>query len=638
MQSPEEILKQYWGYDTFRSLQKDIIVSVMSGQDTLAIMPTGGGKSICFQVPALSKEGICIVITPLIALMKDQVEQLKKREIGAVGIFSGMTTREIDINLDRCAYDTSIKFLYVSPERLSTALFLARINKIPVNLIAVDEAHCISQWGHDFRPSYLEIANLREHLPSIPIIALTASATPEVCKEICSILKFKTEKIFKKSFFRNNLSYSCFEESEKETRLKKILTKVKGSAIVYVRTRLRTKKIAEYLLKNNISAECYNAGLTHEQRSNAQNNWINNKTRVIVATNAFGMGIDKANVRLVVHLEMPTTMEAYYQEAGRAGRDEQKSYAVLLYNNNETEDIQNNLEFQYPSAAAIQKVYQAICNYLKLAIGSSQHASYDFDIEDFCTIFNLKQKETFAVIKILEKENLIQLNHDFFVASKIYFRLKDAPLYEYQVKHPIYDQVIKTILRMYGGEMFSSYVNISENSIAKNLNLASKEVVLHLQNLTKNGVLYYEAQKTLPQITFLTPRLDAARLPIDQECVKRFKNQELQRIQAIIAYAKSSKQCRSITICNYFDGESTKETFCGICDNCIKQKKLNQEEWQKINQIKIFNIIANNNINTEQILNNFSTSSEAFVIETLRFLNDQNIIKRDKNNIWKINK
>ncbi len=637
MPHPEQILKQYWGYDTFRSLQKEIIEAVLLGHDTLAIMPTGGGKSICFQVPTLIQDGLCIVITPLIALMKDQVEQLKKRDIGAVAIFSGMSTREIDIDLDRCAYDPSIKFLYVSPERLETELFLARLPKIKVNLIAVDEAHCISQWGHDFRPAYLQIAKLRELLPKTPIIALTASATDRVCKEICEILQFKNEKIFKKSFFRSNLSYSCVAEEQKEKRLLKILTNVSGSAIVYVRSRLRTKKIAEFLSRNKINATYYHAGLSHEVRGSTQTNWINNKTRVIVATNAFGMGIDKPDVRLVVHFDMPSTPEAYYQEAGRAGRDEKKAYAVLLYAPHEAEDLLFLVQEQYPTAAAIARVYQAICNYLKIAVGSSRHASYDFDLESFCHVYELKQRETFVVIKILERENLLQLNSDFFAPSKILIALQSTDLYEYQVMHPLHDGVIKTLLRMYGGEMFSTYVAISENMVARNMHIDTKELVGHLQNLAKNGVLYYEAQKTSPQLTFLTPRLDAAKLPINKQRIEGLKNQELKRINAIIDYVQTTDKCRSQAICNYFEKTIESEIACGICDNCIQANKHKQEDWQQQNRTKLLDIIANNNFTTEQILDRFSTNTEPLVIASLRMLNDNNLIKRNEQLIWKLN-
>lgn len=635
-----QILTQYWGYSTFRSLQEEVINSVLAGQDTLAIMPTGGGKSICFQVPAMAAEGLCIVISPLIALMKDQVEQLNRRGISALAIYSGMSNREIDIAIDRCVYDPMMKFLYLSPERLATEIFQARLPKLPINLIAVDEAHCISQWGFDFRPAYLNIAQLRVALPQVPFIALTASATETVIQDICRILEFKKYQIFKKSFFRNNLSYSCFEEPQKEARLIKILTRVAGSAIVYVRTRLRAKQTAAFLQSKGISAAYYHGGLPHLERSKAQSEWVQNRTRVMVATNAFGMGIDKSDVRLVIHLDMPSTPEAYYQEAGRAGRDEQKAYAILLYQPEELPEMRFAIESNYPSQAAIQKVYQMIVNYLKIAVGSSQFASYDFDMEDFCTIYKLKQKETFVVLKILEKENLLQVNHDFYAPSKIFFKTTSIDLYEYQVKYPTHDKVIKTILRMYGGEIFSEYVHISEITIAKNMQLDTKTLVSHLQNLALNGVLYYEAQKTLPQLTFLTHRKDATKLGINLQLLQHLKQRDLERLEAIETYIEDNKQCRSYSLCLYFDKKIKDVIECGICDVCIEKKKKIHKNWESENKSKIFNIIAENTFSTEQIVNLFPTTDEKWVIATLRFLRDEGLITSEKSNIhhsfWKI--
>ena len=634
---PQQILQQYWGYSTFRSLQEEVINSVLQGRDTLAIMPTGGGKSICFQVPALAMPGLCLVVSPLIALMKDQVEQLQRRGIGAIAVYSGLSNREIDIALDRCAYDENIKFLYLSPERLATDIFIARIKKLRVNLVAIDEAHCISQWGFDFRPAYLNIANLRQYLPKIPFIALTASATASVINDICKILEFANQQIFKKSFFRNNLSYSCLEETQKDARLLKILNRVRGSAIVYVATRQHARQTAAFLLKNSIQAAFYHGGLAHEERNKVQTQWIKNEVRVIVATNAFGMGIDKPDVRIVVHMDLPTTPEAYYQEAGRAGRDEQKAYAVLLYQPGEIAEMQFSIELNYPPLKVLQQVYQTIANYLKVAVGSSQFASYDFDLEDFCRVYKLKQREVFIALKILERENLLQLNHDFFAPSKLYFRINAEQLYEYQVKNATHDIIIKTILRMYGGEIFSEYVNISEITIAKNLKLDTKVLISHLINLAANGVLNYEQKKTLPQLTFLTPRQDASKLNLNHQRLQGLKKRELERLESMDLYIQNTNQCRSYALCQYFESEQLSHFECGICDNCLNKKKKRNYLWMEENKNKIFNIIAHKSCTTGELINQFPSVEERSIIEALRLLSDEMVIVKENNN-WEIRK
>jgi len=396
-----QILLKYWGHDNYRPLQEDIIESVIDGKDTLALLPTGGGKSICFQVPAIKKEGICIVISPLIALMKDQVENLVKRSVKAVAIYSGMTKREIDITLDNCAYG-NIKFLYVSPERIETPIFLERIKKMDINLIAIDEAHCISQWGYDFRPSYLNIVKLKEIKPNVPFIALTATATPEVVIDIQQQLKFKGENVFQKSFERKNLSYVVLNEEDKLGRILKILEKIQGTSIIYVRSRKKTKEIASFLLKNRIAADYYHAGLTNEERTLKQSNWINNLTRVIVSTNAFGMGIDKSDVRSVIHVDLPDSLEAYFQEAGRAGRDEQKAYAVLLFEEADRMDLEQRIFNSFPPIDTIKQVYQALANYFQIPIGSALNEAYNFNIIVFSEQYNLEVFTVFNCLKLLD--------------------------------------------------------------------------------------------------------------------------------------------------------------------------------------------------------------------------------------------
>ncbi len=568
--SAKAILKQYWGYDNFRPLQEEIIEAVLKGHDTLALLPTGGGKSVCFQVPALLKPGVCIVVSPLIALMKDQVEQLKKRGIPAVAIYSGMSQREIDFNLDNCVFG-NIKFLYVSPERLQTELMIARVKRMKVSLLAIDEAHCISQWGYDFRPPYLEITQFRDILPDINVIALTATATSEVKEDIQEKLAFKNGKVFQKSFARSNLSYSAFYEEDKEKRLLQMLKNVPGTAVVYVRSRKRTQIIARRLSNQGISAYFYHAGLLTEERAERQDAWINGQIRVIVATNAFGMGIDKPNVRLVVHMDLPDNLEAYYQEAGRAGRDEKKAYAAVLYDQNDLDNLSKRVENAHPDLSFIRKVYQSLANYLRIAVGSSMLASYDFEIDDFTNSFDLPTLQTYYAIKRLEEEGLIQLNEDFYNPSKIHMKVNHAELYRFQIANATLEPLIKALLRIYGGEIYGGFVPVYENKLAQALSTSINEVVRQLLKLHEMEVLSYEQRKDIPQIVFVTPRLDASKLPITQKQLMLKKKQHQTRVAAVTNYVQQQLRCRTEMLLAYF-GE-TDYSACGICDNCLKRKK-----------------------------------------------------------------
>lgn len=576
-----QILKQYWNYDQFRPLQEDIIEAVLAKKDVLALLPTGGGKSVCFQIPALAMEGICIVISPLIALMKDQVEQLEKRGIMAKAIFSGMSYREIDIALDNCVYG-KVKFLYVSPERLKTEVFKARAKKMNISLLAIDEAHCISQWGYDFRPSYLEIATFRESFPQVPCIALTATATKEVRADIQEKLQFDKGKsvVFQKSFSRENLSYSCLYEEDKEKRLLKILQSVGGSSVVYVQSRKQTKNVAEFLIKNKVSADFYHAGLSNEERSAKQESWIKSKTRVIVATNAFGMGIDKPDVRTVVHLGLTNSLEAYYQEAGRAGRDEKKAYAVLLYHQADINELERRTTQTFPAVEMIRNTYQRLANYYKIAVGSGEMASYDFEIVEFVKTFpKVNDKSTdyisvFYAIQELEKQGFIQLNEAVSKPSRITFLVDNTKLYEFQIANANLDTFIKTILRMYGGEIFTNYTNISESQLAKKLNLSLQSVVNQLLFLQKSNIIDYSPQKDKPQLTFLTPRYHAPDLPFDSKNYQARQEREKVKVAAVVHYVKHEKRCRTQLLLEYFD-EVTDNT-CGVCDNCLHNKKQSQ--------------------------------------------------------------
>ncbi|MDX2306252.1 MAG: ATP-dependent DNA helicase RecQ [Microscillaceae bacterium] len=567
-----EILKKYWGYDDFRPLQREIIESVLDGNDTLALLPTGGGKSICFQVPALALEGLCIVVSPLIALMKDQVEQLQKRGINAAAIYSGMDKRLIDKHLNDCI-DAKIKLLYVSPERLKSEIFQERVKSMKITLLAIDEAHCISQWGNDFRPSYAEIAHFRAMIPpNVAIIALTATATPIVQKDIQEKLQFReSAKLFQKSFARANLSYSCFEEEDKDRKLLHILKKVPGTGVVYVRNRKRTRQIAEMLQKNQISADYYHAGLSNEVRNNKQDAWIENKIRIIVATNAFGMGIDKPDVWIVVHMDLPDSLEAYYQEAGRAGRDEKKAYAVLLYHINDIEELERRVLIAYPEEAYIRNVYQALANYYNLAVNAGELLSYDFHLNDFQQRFNLKGVETYHALKKLEEEGFIQLNEAYYNPSQVMFSLDFKELYEFQLKNPGAEPIITLLSRLRGGQMQSSFFSISETTIAQYLKSTTEKIIKQLIRLNELNIIVYEQQNQNPQVIFLTPRYDAKRLPLNMQRIEERKKRDLDKIKAVANYANHRHRCRTQILLEYF-GEISYQP-CEVCDICLERKK-----------------------------------------------------------------
>jgi ATP-dependent DNA helicase RecQ len=628
--SAKAILKQYWGYDQFRPLQEEIISSVLSGHDTLALLPTGGGKSICFQVPALMVDGICIVISPLIALMKDQVEQLRKRGISAVAIYSGMSQREIDLQLDNCVYG-NIKFLYVSPERLKTEIFIARARRMKIGLLAVDEAHCISQWGYDFRPPYLEIAHFREICPEVSTIALTATATREVKLDIQDKLDFKKGRLFQKSFSRPNLSYAVREVENKESKLLEILRKVPGTAVVYVRSRKRTQMIANWLRKQQISADHYHAGLSNEERSRKQEAWIHDKIRVIVATNAFGMGIDKPDVRVVVHLDLPDNLEAYYQEAGRAGRDEKKAYAVVLYDENDIDNLLRRVEQSHPPLDTIRKTYQRLANYYRLAVGSSHMASYDFVLKDFINTYQLPLSDTYYALKRLEEYGLIQLSEAFFSPSRVHILIDHTEMYKFQVAHEKLEPITKSLLRLYGGELYANFINIAENDLARDLKTPATEVRKQLKLLAERNIVAYDEQKDRPQLTFLTPRLDSEKLPIRRSDLEEKKQHYLQKIKAVIHYVQHRHRCRTQLLLEYFDEISY--TPCGVCDICVAGKKgktkiPDREQMEQLHRL-ILNYLQDNPSMPEKVLRDLQEEKNP-LMEAFRILLDQGSIFYDK--------
>lgn len=566
----KRILKDAFGFDGFRPVQKEIIDSVITGNDTLAILPTGGGKSLCYQVPGLAKEGICLVISPLIALMKDQVDNLKARGIKAVAIYSGMKFREIDTTLDNCIYG-DFKFLYVSPERLKTEIFIERFKQMNINLIAVDEAHCISQWGYDFRPSYLEISQIRAYHPKAPVIALTASATPKVCADILEKLEMKVHREFHQSFSRKNLSYSVRIVENKLEKGIEILKIIPGTAIWYVRNRQGTHQLAKALNQMGISSAPYHAGMSNADRSAKQEAWKKNQIRVMVSTNAFGMGIDKPDVRVVIHSDLPENLENYYQEAGRAGRDEQKAFAVLLVNEQDFDQILERAELIYPKIDFLKKVYQCLANYFQLAVGTNLLSSFDFDLSDFCNTYKIPILDGFYALKVLEEEGFVEFNESFFAPSKIHFLVDPSRLYETQIKYAKLDPLIKMLLRTFGGNLFSEYIKIQESKLAKSMEMSESDLIKNLQQLAKMEVMDYDQRKDTPQLTFLTNRYDAAKLPLNGNRINQRKELTLEKARSMVDYAQQIRICRTQFIQEYF-GEKT-DHQCGICDICLEKKR-----------------------------------------------------------------
>ncbi|SOE23245.1 ATP-dependent DNA helicase RecQ [Spirosomataceae bacterium TFI 002] len=572
---PQEILKKYWGYDEFRPLQLEIIQSVLDNKDTLALLPTGGGKSICFQVPGMMKEGVVIVITPLIALMKDQVDQLQQRNIPAAAIYSGMFKGEIDRTLDNFV-NGGFKFLYVSPERLLTDLMIERAKRMKVAMLVIDEAHCISKWGHDFRPPYLKVADFKKYIPNASTIALTATATDLVKKDIVKYLDLKEVQIFTKSFARENLSFAAISTSQKEHKLFQILKKYGGSAIVYVKTRKRTQEVANFLKKLNFEADFYHAGLEHKIRNEKQKKWIDSPKGVVVATNAFGMGIDKPNVRSVVHLDIPENIEAYYQEAGRAGRDGKQAYAFILYNENDIEDASRWMELRFPPIETVKRVYQCLCNFYQLAIGSYYLESKSFDLKLFCETFGLNTTETHYCLKLLEENELISLSEAYFSPSKLNFKVNNTELYAFQVHNQTLGGLCKTLLRIYGGELFANFITISENEIARSHSIPIDKVKSEIRQLHTQGIVEYFEQNNDSKITFLNARYDAANLTLDKEKYLAKKKHDERSLAKMLAYTQDKRRCRMMMMQEYFDEKNLKR--CGKCDNCLILAKLEIEK------------------------------------------------------------
>ncbi len=626
--TPEIILKKYWNYDTFRPGQREIIQAVLDGKDALALLPTGGGKSICFQVPALCKEGICIVISPLIALMRDQVNNLLQRGIPAAAVYSGMSYRTIDKILDN-ALSGNYKFLYMSPERLTTEIAQVRIKRMNVNLLAIDEAHCVSQWGYDFRPSYLEIANIRAALKTVPILALTATATMDVIEDIQKKLEFRRNgQVFKQDFSRPNLAYVVRHAEHKETKMLEIVQKVPGSGIIYTRNRRKTKEIADFLTKNGILADFYHAGLTPDERSTKQDAWVNNEIRIMAATNAFGMGIDKPDVRTVVHVDLPNSPEAYFQEAGRGGRDGKKSYAVLLYDKNDAIGLERQLVNDFPEMKEIRRVYAAVGNYLQMPVGSGLGESFDFELVPFCERYGLDVLKTHSCFKILEQDGWLSLSDSVFELSTIKILVERQQLYDYQSRNGGgVDKILQGLLRLHQG-ILTSYSIVNEYKLAGFVKMPLEITEKGLFHLHKDGIIDYRRKKDKPQLTFVRERADQNWLTIDWSRYMFRKKRETHRVKKAIEYAEI-EICRSRQLLEYFGQEDS--TNCGVCDVCLnKHKIVLQPSELEVLKHKILKLIAPMPLSIREIVDAFADKDRSRVIQTVQFLAENRVIEREK--------
>ena len=618
-QNIHHLLKKHWGFDQFRGLQEDIILSILNKNDTLGLMPTGSGKSICFQIPSLVLGGTTLVISPLIALMNDQVQNLKKKGFSAISISAAMHYNEIDVAMNNAALG-HVQFMYISPERLQNENFRQKLSYLPINLIAVDEAHCISQWGYDFRPSYLKIAELRSYFQDVNIIALTASATKVVADDIQNQLAFKNQKVFRQSFVRNDLRYVVQYEENKIIRLQKLISNIGGSGIIYVRNRKKTEDLALFLKKNKISSLAYHAGLKFEDRQNIQDQWIENKIQVIVATNAFGMGIDKPDVKFVVHLDLPESLEAYFQEAGRAGRDGKFAYSTIFYTKADQQRLLDNFKFAFPDLDYIKQTYQAICNYFQIAVGSGQGFSVEFDIDKLCNSYNLSPLLVYNSIKFLEKENYISYLDVGYEPSKIMFLSSKEELYLFQIRFPKYELLIKTLLRSYGG-LFENYGNIKEKDLAFRTKTNVQLVKENLEYLDKQQILSFIPQSSLPKLFFNQDRINGKYLEFNPNNYYHLKQRYSERIQSVIDYTENDKLCRQVQLLMYFN--EIDYSNCGHCDVCINNR---QKDLEKIKK-QIIQVLTNNLYSLEQLNSHMKNLNSVSWIKIFNEMIDDGIIK-----------
>lgn len=623
---PLAILRQYWKYPAFRPMQEEIIRASLDDRDVLALLPTGGGKSICYQVPALCREGLCIVVSPLIALMKDQVEQLRRRGIPAAAVYAGMSRREIDIMVEN-ACNGAYKLLYLSPERLQTELIRARAERMNVNLLAVDEAHCVSQWGYDFRPPYLQIADFRQLLPGVPLLALTATATQPVVKDIQEKLGFARPNVFQQSFARPNLSYSVLYENKKREKLLDILRNVRGSGLIYLRSRGETKEIARFLAENRISADFYHAGLTPQERNAKQEAWMNGQTRIMACTNAFGMGIDKPDVRIVVHLNLPESLEAYFQEAGRAGRDGKKSFAVLLYTPGDAETLRYHLKAAYPEIQLIRRAYQALGSFTQLATGAGAGESFDFDFPHFCQTYQFEQGTAHAALRLLEQEGWISVADTGGMPARLRISASRESLYDYQLRNKQADTVTKVLLRAYPG-IQRDFSDISLLNVAKYTNLPYETVEQTLLLAQKENILEYLPQKDKPQLTFTRERVSPDRLELNTALFNFRKQRAEERVEAAIRYAET-RRCRAQQLLSYFGEQDSAP--CGICDVCTGRNEAEVSEDVFVSlQRKVIAVLKQEKLLPEEVMKAFPQRRHDEVAKVIGYLLDEGVLCADE--------
>ena len=629
----QQILQKYWGYNEFRPLQADIIKAVVAGHDTIALMPTGGGKSVTYQIPGIAMEGLCLVVTPLIALMKDQVENLNQRGIKALAVHSGMSADEIDVTLDNAIYG-DFRFLYISPERISTKIFRIRLEHMKINLVAVDEAHCISQWGYDFRPSYLQIVDLREYLPGVPFLALTATATPEVIADIRDKLRFRESNLFQTSFVRPNLIYTVRKVEDKQKYILKVAEQIRGSGIIYVRSRKKSHELALFLHKNRISCDYYHAGLDHAVRNRKQNDWMNDKFRIIVATNAFGMGIDKKDVRFVLHADLPDSTEAYFQEAGRAGRDNQPAYAILLYNQTDKTTAAKRLHTNFPEITIIKQVYRALGNYYQVPVGAAKNQVFDFNIADFAERYKMSILTIYNSLKFLQAEGYLELTEEIHHPSKLKFLIDRDYLYKFQVANAEFDNFIKLLLRTYSG-LFTEYVTIYEDVLASKAEVPVDTIRQYLMRLTATGIVKYIGQKKTPVIIYTEERIDVDNLHISKKNYRDRKDRFEKRMQSVIDYAEQDDRCRSQFLVAYFGEKDTAP--CGQCDVCMAEKNLGLSSYEfDLAVEEIRDIVLNESLSLEKLVENISLEEEK-AIRVVQWLLDNDRLTRNQDNTirWK---
>lgn len=631
MAHPINILERYWKFTSFKPKQEAIINAILEGEDTFALLPTGGGKSLCFQIPALVKDGICIVISPLIALMKDQVQTLNKKGIKAMALTSGITYGELDTLLDNCIYG-SYKFLYLSPERLQQELVQDRIKQMPVNLIAVDEAHCISQWGNDFRPAYKNINLLRQLQPTVNVVALTASATLKVVDDIINELDFIQPKVFKQSFFRSNLAYMVFHENDKYYKLETILKKQQASSIIYVRSRKATSEIKTFLESKNISATFYHGGLQNDEKDTNMSQWLNNKKQVMVATNAFGMGIDKPDVKTVIHLNLPESIESYFQEAGRAGRNGEKAFAIILKNNSDEVLVKNQFLNVLPSVTFVKQVYRKLCNYFQIPYGEGQNLTHDFNFYNFCKVYNFNSVSCYNALLLLDRNSIISLSKQFKNKVTIQFIVSNSKLYNYLEMHPHISVIVKSILRMYGG-VFDNETIINPLKVAEKASVSENIIINTLKTLEKNQIIILNLMQTDAQITYLEPREDDKTINRIARIIEQQNTLKKQQVNAMLHYVENNSTCKSIQLLTYFGEKNTSP--CEICSVCIQKNKNITSEDLNVLKKRIIGLLEAGDKSSRTLIHTLN-ATETSVKTVLQLLLEHNIVSITQTNTYKL--